>query len=462
MIRRSSGRPRVAVVGGGVAGLAAAQAALESAPDLELALFERSPRLGGLVETEQVEGFVIEHGADCLMTSKPGGLEAIERAGLMQRTVSTCGTAQGTFVVRSGRLVKMPAGLAFGAPASALELAGSDLLSLSAKLRLALEPWQARRVSSEDESVASFVRRRFGDEFLQFVVAPVLEGVHGADADQLSMQACLPQLRECEQRVGSVARAMRARSHGKAPPVLSLRDGMESLVAAMARTVAPHAFTSSAVHAITRTREGAYRLRLERGSYEADALIVAAPAYAAAPLVSELSTTLTDLLAAVRYSRLDCVTLAFERAAFPALEASGFVVPRSEARALRACTWSSLKWPGRAPDGYVLTRSMLRGEGRSDEELVEAARQEYAELLDVRAAPKLVRVRRRTACLPVPELGCLDRREQMLREAQSLGAFALAGNALGLVGLPDCISSGRAAGLRITRELAERAYLHAS
>lgn len=458
--RSRRGRPRIVVVGGGVAGLSAAQAVLELLPDVELHLLERAPRVGGLVETDRSEpGFVIEHGADCIVTAKPEGLRALERTGLSARTVPPTACGRETFVVRDQRLVKMPAGLAFGAPASPLALLRCELLSLRAKLRLALEPYVAKRIALDDESVASFVTRRFGREFLANVVGPVLEGIHGAAADELSMQACLPGLRLHEQQTGSVARAMRGRATpGPMPPVLSLEGGMDVLVRALAETLGSRVRTSTEVRAIVRGQSGGYRVQLaDGGGEEVDAVIVASPAHAAVSLVEPLSGALASLLAAVRYSRMDCVTLAFAPGAWPAgLEGSGFVVPRSEARATRASTWSSMKWPGRAPAGFVLTRTMLDGAGMRDDDLREAALRDHAELLGVHAAPHFVKIRRREACLPVPALGCLAHRAQIVREAEELAGFALVGNALGIVGLPDCIESGRAAGRRLALELQER------
>lgn len=461
--QRLRGRPHLIVIGAGVAGLAAAETARALMPDAALLVLEGAARVGGLVETERTpDGFLIEHGADCMMCDTSNGPLHAQSA-FEAGTILPAASAGATYVVRDERLVAMPPGLAIGAPLSPLALFRSDLLSFSAKLRLVMEPWRARRMAPDDESVASFVARRFGRELLDYVIGPVMEGIHGTSADRLSMQACLPKLREHEQRAGSVARGLRAQAaSAQRPHVLSLRDGMGALVSALARPLVDHVRTSTPVRRITRGATRRYAVVLEAGdTLEADAVIVAAPAHRAASLVERLSLPLASLLGAVPYNRLDAVSLAYPASAWPAgLTGSGFVVPRREGRATRACTFSSMKWSGRAPEGFVLTRSVLAGAGLSDDDLRAAAIDDHAALLGLRVGPSLVRIRRREVALPVPTLGSVARRAQMEREAQALAGLALAGNALGAVGIPSCLESGRRAALRVAHELG--AYAQAS
>ncbi|MFW6067475.1 MAG: protoporphyrinogen oxidase [Myxococcota bacterium] len=445
--------PRLVVVGAGVAGLATARAALDARPDLDVCVLEREPRVGGLVETERTaEGFVVEHGADCLVTSKPAGLETARRVGLEDDVVTGEGAPRATFMAQQDALVPLPPGLAFGIPVTARQMLRTPVLSFAAKLRMALEPLVPLSEGDADESVAAFVERRFGRGFLDRVIEPLLGGIHGAPADVLSLQACLPRLRELERAYGSVVLGMRRQARERAmqgaaaPPVVSLRGGMASLPEALARSLGPRVRTGVGVRAAA--RHGAdFRLALDDGgTLDADALVVAAPAHVAAGLVAPLSPALATLLGRVRHGRLDCVTFGWgPREVGHPLAGTGFLVPRGEGRPTRACSWSSTKWPGRAPKGSVLIRSVLDAPEADDDALVEAARRDLRDLMGIEAAPSLVRVRRRTHGLPIYAVGALERLREVREEAAELGAFAFAGNAHGGIGVPDCIQSGREA-----------------
>lgn len=458
MMSGAGARPRLVVVGAGVAGLAAARTALDARPELDVVVLERSPRAGGLVETEHTgEGFVVEHGADCLVTTKPAGMDTVRQLDLAGEVVTGTEAPRTAFVVRRGRLVPLPAGLAFGVPASALEMLRTPVLSWPAKVRMGLEPLLSPGPHVDDESVASFVARRFGRQMVDRVIDPLLGGVHGVPADELSVRACLPRMRELERAHGSVVAGMQrerrgrkrraASAPGALPPAISLRRGMGALPEALARSLGGRVRLGAEVRAVERRAGGGYRVRLAGGEHlDADAVVMAAPAHVASALVAPLSVALATMLARVRHGRVDAVTLGFrQRDLGHPLAGTGFVVPASEGRATRACSWSSVKWPGRAPEGSVLMRSVLHAPEMDDEALVSVARSDLRELMGVEADPVLLRVRRIERALPVYEVGYLDRLEAMRHEAAGLGAFALAGNAQGGIGVPDCIQSGREA-----------------
>lgn len=460
MARAAGSRPRVVVVGAGIAGLAAARTAVEAREDLDVVVLERARRVGGLVESERTpEGFVVEHGADCLITSKPAGLETARAAGLEGELVAGTGGPRTTFMVRGGRLVALPPGMAFGIPATVGQVARTPVLSWPAKARMAFEPLVPTRGGDADQSVADFIARRFGRRFLERVIDPLLGGIHGVPASELSLEACLPRLRELERTHGSVVVGMRKQARARrgqpaGPPVVSLRRGMESLPAALARSLGERIHMERGVRRIDRRGGGGYRLRLEDGDVlDADAVILAAPAHAAGPMVEGLSRALATMLHGVRHSALHCVTLGWNRSEVShPLAGTGFLVPKQEGRPTRACSWSSAKWPDRAPDDGALIRSVLDAPDASDDELVAVARRDLRELMGIEADPSLVRVRRRRLGLPVYEVGYLGRLQAMRHAASALGAFALAGNAQGGVGVPDCIQSGReAAGAVLSR-----------
>jgi protoporphyrinogen/coproporphyrinogen III oxidase len=454
--------PRLVVVGAGVAGLTAAHAALDAMPGLQVHVLERTGRAGGLVETERTaDGFVIDHGADGFVTTKPAGLQVARRVGLGGALTSGGDGPRAAFLVRKDRLVRLPPGVAFGIPATAADMLLSPVLSLAAKVRMAFEPLVRRRIADEDESVAAFIERRFGHELLERIIEPLLGGIHGTPATELSVRACLPRLYELERVHGSVVRGIRSGEASAGGPstgsgVMSLREGMESLPRALAHSLGDRLHFGKDVLHITARDRGGYRLHLRDGNLlDADAVVLAAPAHAAAHMVDTLSPALAKLLGGVRHRPVTCVSFGWGRADVPhPLEGTGFVVPGRENRATRACTWASAKWPGRAPTGAVLVRSVLNAHEADDVEAVEAARSDLRDLMGIEAAPIMTRVRRRQRALPMYEVGYLDRLESMRAESASLGAFALAGNAQGGIGIPDCIDSGREAALTALARLA--------
>lgn len=420
-------------------------------PGLDVRVLESAPKPGGLVETERTDaGFLIEHGADCIVTGKPAGLAAVRELGLGEALLAPSRAAATTFILRGKRLRPLPPGFGFGTPASLLDVLLTSALSPWAKLRMALEPCIRAHVTDDDESVAAFVERRFGAGFLEQIVAPVLEGVYGAPANEISAHACMARLRAFEQQSGSVVRGLRrvsSKACAPSAPVLSLRAGMGSFVDALTASLMQRVQTSAEVIGIEHGPSSTFRVQLRDGaSLRTDALIVATPAHVAMRMVEPLSALLASLLSEVRFSRLDCVSMAFRRedVAHP-LAGSGFVVPRREGRITRACTWSSVKWQGRAPLGAVLFRCVLAAPAASDEELLAEVRRDLGELLGIRAAPLLTRLRRREKGLPILDLGCLERSERMHEAAEALGGLALAGSAHGVMGIADCVESGRRA-----------------
>ena len=450
--------PRVAVLGGGVAGLAAAHRLVERGAR-DVVLLEAGDRLGGSIATERAGGFTIEAGADSLLTEKPWAVDLCERLG-----VPLVGTREGerrTYVVHDGRLEPLPEGFLLLAPTDLRALAASPVFSWRGKLRMALDLVLPRGADLPDESLAHFVRRRLGREALERVAEPLVGGIYTADAERLSLAATMPRFRDLE------------RSHRSL--ILGLRAGMGASRAAGARYslfVAPAAGMGALVEALARRLpEGVVRLRapvtgLVRdgggwrldaggGALAADAVVVAAPAHAAAPLLAPLDAELGRLLAGIGYASSATVTLAYRSADVPALGGFGFVVPAVERRALIACTYASRKFPGRAPEGHELMRAFVGGAlradvlARDDGALVDVVRGELRELAGITAAPVLTRVHRHRLAMPQYAVGHLGRVDAIEARAAALPALALAGAAYRGVGVPDCVRSGEAAADRV-------------
>jgi oxygen-dependent protoporphyrinogen oxidase len=452
---RVTGR-RVVIVGAGVAGLAAAWTLRRITADLDVVLLDAARRAGGLVETEHTpDGFLLEHGADCLLTAKPAGVRVARGIGLGNALVSGP-EARRTYLAAGDRLVPLPPVLAGPRAATAWAVLRTPVLSVRGKTRVALEPVLRRTIPDGDESVAAFLGARFGPEIVDAVIAPLLGGIHGGDPARLSADACLPGLRAFERLDGSVTlgmwRALRARDRRVAvgeetlAPVVTLRDGMGSLTDALARAVGDRLRSGVAVRRIERRRGGGFRVDTSSGALACEGVIVALPAWAAAPVVAPLDGDLAAGLAAVPYKALHCVSLAWRRADVAhSLDGTGFVRGAGSRRPTTACTWASEKWPGRAPAGTVLVRSSLEGDQASDADLIAAARDDLGDLLGTTARPLLARVRRLPRATPVYTVGHAERMARIRRRTTALGVFALTGSAYGGVGVPDCIANGERA-----------------
>ncbi|HZQ90395.1 MAG TPA: protoporphyrinogen oxidase [Terriglobales bacterium] len=457
---------RIAIVGGGIAGLSAAWRAEQlrrQQPDqFSYALFERANRLGGVIRTEHVDDCVVEAGPDSFLTEKPAAAELCRELGIAGELIGSNDATRKTFIVVRGRLAPMPDGLQFIAPTRLLPTAMSPLFSPSTKLRFAREYFSGRANSASvaDESVADLVRRHFGQQVVDRLADPLLAGIYGGRADRLSARAVLPRMVEMEARSGSLIRGMLAArnkmqtaSGARARPLFTtLRGGMQQMTDAIAARLDPRA-----VHAGTEvaslSREGdAWRLGPPARAERFDGIVLALPAHAAAELLRAAHPELARELAAIPHTSSLTVALAYDASAFSTpLAGFGFLVPRMESRALLACTYVHNKFPHRAPAGRVLLRCFIGGE-RADEmmnwdseRIVAAARDELRGILGVTARPRSARVFRWPRAMAQYEVGHLERVGRIGRMRRELPGLALAGNYLRGIGVPDCIQSGAAA-----------------
>jgi oxygen-dependent protoporphyrinogen oxidase len=445
---------RVAVVGAGIAGLAAAHRLVERR-ETEVVLLEAAGRAGGTIVTERMGGFTIEGGPDAILTEKPWAAELCERVG-----VPLVGTREGerrTYVVRRGRLRALPEGFLLLAPTDLRALARSPVFSWHGKLRMAFDLVLPRARGDADESLGSFVRRRLGREALDRVAQPLAGGIYTADVERLSLAATMPRFRELERRHRSIILGLRAQAGGERAAgarysmFVAPAEGMGALVDALARRLPEGVLRLRApvvgiVHA-----DGRWRLRAGGEPIAADALVIAAPAHAAAALFDPVDAALGRELRAIEYASSATVTLAYRAADAAGLRGFGFVVPAIERRALIACTWAGRKFPGRAPEGAELVRGFVGGALRpdlvelDDAALAEAVRRDLRELAGITAAPTLVRVHRHRRAMPQYAVGHLDRVAAIEARTAALPALALAGAAYRGVGIPDCVRGGEAA-----------------
>jgi oxygen-dependent protoporphyrinogen oxidase len=442
----------VAVIGGGIAGLSAAYE-LERR-GLGVRILEASDRLGGVIRTERIDDWVIDAGPDSLLAQKPAAVQLCGELGIGDRLISTQ-LPRTAYVLRNGRLRPLVAGSFLGFPVGLGALARSSLFSWPAKLRMACEV-VVPPSSGSDESIASFVRRRFGREALDYLGEPLLAGIHAGDAERLSMKALFPRVAEAERQAGSVLRSLRSLKVAPSPngAFVSLPGGLGELVDALSGALRPSTVRlSSAVAALRRAE--IFAIDAQDASVRARAVIVCVPAYAAAGMLRAIDAPLAAFCDAVPYASTATVAFGYrrEQVRHP-LDGSGFVVPRVEQNPLLASTWVTSKWAGRAPDGHVLLRGFLGG-GRdpnrldqSDDDLVRLAQDALADTLGIEGDPVLTRLSRYPRQSPQYEVGHLKRVASIEARLSEMPGLFLAGSGFRAIGIPDCISDGREAAAR--------------
>lgn len=467
-------RRRVVVVGGGIAGLAAAhrlvEVSRESGPPVEVTLLEARGRLGGTIHTERADGFLLEAGPDSFVSEKPWALALAERIGLGPRLCRTNDRFRRTYVVRGGRLCPLPEGFLLLAPTRIWPVLSSPIFSWRGKARMALDLVLPRRAANGDESLASFVSRRLGREVLERVAQPLVGGIYTADPERLSLAATMPRFLALEREHRSLIRGLRrsaapretaGASGARWTLFVTLAGGMAELIEALATRLPPGAARLSCpVTAVERgSQRPAWQVRLADGStVPADGVVLAGEAPRMAGLVHGLDVDLARLLGEIPYASSATVALAYPRAAIRhPLDGFGFIVPRIECRPTIACTFSSVKYPARAPEGFALLRVFLGGAlqadvlDRDDGALVRLAHDDVAALLRVEGAPILTRVWRHPAAMPQYEVGHLDRVAAIEARLAGCPGLTLAGSAYRGVGIADCVRSGEASADHLLR-----------
>jgi oxygen-dependent protoporphyrinogen oxidase len=475
--------PRIAVIGGGIAGLAAAHRLVELSrarnDGVELTVLEAGQQLGGSIATERTDGFVIEAGPDSFISEKPWALQLCERIGFTPRLVRTRDEHRRTYVVHGGRLHALPDGFLLLAPTRLWPLVRSSLFTWPGKLRMALDLVLPRGPLGRDESLGAFVTRRLGRQALERVAQPLVGGIYTADPDSLSLAATMPRFLEMERKWRSLIWAMwsqqrrvpaatRATSGARWSLFVSVDDGMQSLVDALAaRLPAGAVQLRTAVTAVRREQCGdrtRWQIVTDNGRLlTAAAVVLATPAHQAARLLGELDRQLVAELNAIAYASSATVSLAYRSQQIPAgLDGFGFVVPLVEARSIVACTYSSMKYPGRAPDGHALLRAFVGGAmqqslfEQDDTAMAASVRRELRELLGIISEPLLTRIHRHPQAMPQYCVGHLDRMARIEACLLRHPGLALAGNAYRGVGIPDCVHSGELAAEQISRQLTGR------
>jgi oxygen-dependent protoporphyrinogen oxidase len=449
--------PLVAIVGGGISGLSAAYELTRRG--VPFVLFERSARCGGVVLTERAQGYTIDAGPDALLTQKPAAIELCRALALGDRLRSQA--ARETFVVRRGRLCQLPAASVLGIPTRLGPFATTGAFSWIGKLRMAAEVFVPPHHRHDDESIASFMGRHFGREAVEYLAEPLLAGIHGGDPAMLSMRASFPRFLDLEAQYRSVILGLRkaaavagATAHtprAAAGPFVALPNGMEELTLAITRALPRHAIRTGVGVAAMESRGHGYLLHLTSGaSIRVPTVILATPPPATGHLVEPFDADAARLCRGIRMASAVTVALGFQRSAVRhPLKGAGFVVPRRERLTIRAVSWVSSKWTGRAPNGHVLLRAYLGGIADpgavdlDDGTLAATAHADMTDLLDIVGEPDLVRVYRWRNATPQLEVGHSDRVARLdARLAAHPGLFVTASGFRG-TGIADCVADGR-------------------
>lgn len=465
-------RKHIVVIGGGISGLVAAHRLTELNTEnrFRITLLEAGPRLGGVIKTENVDGFRLEAGPDAFISEKPEALALAERLGLTDRLIKTNEQFRRSFVVRKGKLRPIPEGFQLLAPSRFWPFATSSICSLTGKLRMAGEAFLPQRWDdAEDESLASFVRRRFGQEALERLAQPLVGGIYTADPERLSLRATMPRFLEMERKHGSVIRAMlnqRARqpagtSGARYSLFLSFDGGMQVLTDAISGRL-PEGTVRFGAHVDSlapASDVSEWTIHLSDGSsIRADALCLALPAHTAAGLLREHEPMVAEELAGIEYASTATINLAFRASDIVhPLNGFGFVVPVVESRSVLACTFCSVKFAGRAPEGTVLLRAFAGGAlqpevfALDDDEMQRRVLADLNEFLGISAPPLFTRIARWTRSMPQYHLGHQNRVARISARMANLPSVALAGNAFTGAGIPDCIRSGELAAEKLAR-----------
>ena len=448
---------RVAIIGGGIAGLSAAwylEKARQGGATVEWVLLEKSERLGGVIRTERRDGFVLEAGPDSFLTIKPEAAELCRELGLGGEIIQSNDSERKTYILVKGRLVPIPDGLQFMVPTRVLPMISTRLFSFGTKLRMAREWFSAARNQDGDEPVAEFVSRHFGRQMVDRVAEPLLAGVYGGNAETLSLRAVLPRFADMERQHGSLVRAtLKARkaSPQAAPQPLftSLRAGMQQMVDKLIAALPPQSVRLKQSAVSLQRTANRWQLGSSEGSELFDAVIMAVPAPFAGALLLGLSPQAASLLATLPYTSSAAVLLAYDKISLP--PGFGFLVPASERKKMLACTFVHSKFSHRAPEGKALLRCFFSSArmpellNRREDDLKDFAIQELKEILGLEAGPEFIQAFRWRYGLPQYETGHLERAAEIEAQIKQLPGLYLIGNSLHGIGVPDGIRSAKQA-----------------
>ena len=454
---------KVVIIGGGISGLSTAYYLAKGGA--ASTILESRARLGGVIQTERVEGCTLEAGPDSFLSIKPAALELIADLGLSNDVIGSNDHLRVTFVRKNGRLVPLPDGLMMMVPTKILPLITTGLLGWGTKLRMGLEWFRAPKPKPGDESVAEFVEEHYGREAVDYLAEPLLSGIYGGNPSELSVRSVLPRFVELAERYGSLtrgvlaerAKAAQRRTQAAPPPLFrTLKGGLGQVVDAVAEAIQGKTeVRRGRAETVERAASG-FRVKMDGDWLEADRLVVACEAHSGSALLGAVDARAAELLGMVPYSSSMTVALGFDAADFAKLpEGFGFLVPKKERRRLVACTWVGTKFSYRVPEGKIVARCFLGGMedagvlAERDDAIIAAVTAELREIAGITARPRFSRIARWPRSMAQYSVGHGQRVEELEARVAGIRGLYLAGNAYSGIGIPDCIRMGKMAAERI-------------
>ncbi len=456
-------KKNIVIIGAGISGLASAYRLSKyeesTGAGLDIVIVEKGNRIGGTILTERTNEFVIEGGPDCFYTEKPDALKLVKELGISDRLIGTNNNNQGTFVLWKDRLHKLPEGVILMIPTRFTSFATSSLFSLKGKFRMGMELFVPGRKDGIDESLSEFTIRRFGKEALDRLAEPLVAGIHAGEPDTMSVRSSFPRFIEMEKRYRSLILGMlKARKmmkkHSRSESIsmfMTMRTGLKEIIDKLYEQMKGVTIqTGVYAQAIETDNHGNYGVTLSDGkTMQADAVIIAAPAYAAGLLLRNLHKELSELLISIPYVSTATVSLAYSRDDFNhPLNGFGFVVPRKEKRNIMAGTWTSSKFSYRAPANTVLIRCFVGGAGndgivfKPDHELLKLIQTDLKDIMGIEAKPLLTRIYRWDKAMPQYTIGHEEKVKSIEQYTSNLKRIYLSGSAYHGIGISDCIKSG--------------------